>query len=173
MGNAAAVADLVAMTIRAALAPLQAQNAVLAERCATLDARLAGVEPAVTLLRERLAVTETRSFIPGPPGKDGANGADGLSCDELVATQDPSDDRLITLAFRRGEQVKAIGTLRLSTPRYLGTYEDGKAYTPGDQVTHRGSQWHCNTATSARPGEGASGWILQVKAGRDGRDAGR
>jgi Carbohydrate binding domain. len=173
MGSTAAVADLIAMTIRAALAPVLAQNAMLTERCAALDARLAGVEPAVTLLRERTAVMETRAYIPGPPGKDGAAGSDGFSCDEMTAVQDPTDARLVTLAFRRGEQVKTIGTLRLNTPQYCGTYEDGKAYTPGDQVTHRGSQWHCNAATSARPGDGAAGWTLQVKCGRDGKDAGR
>src|SRR5262245_20296522 len=129
-------------------------------------------------LRERLAVLESKSAVPGPAGPagpagpTGPAGADGFGCDDITATQDPNASRLITLAFKRGDQTRTIGTLRLQTPRYCGIYEGGKAYAPGDQVTHKGSQWHCHTATSAIPGDGASGWTLQVKCGRDGKDAG-
>jgi hypothetical protein len=160
------MADRLVLLVKASLGPLQAQCAALEQRCKTLELQLADVG----MLRERVAVTESRAPLPGPIGPPGA---DGFSCDELVATQDPADERLITLAYRRGEQTKTIGTLRLSTPRYCGVYDETKGYSPGDQVTFRGSQWHCHTATSARPGDGASGWTLQVKCGRDGRDAGR
>ena len=171
MGNTAAVADLIAMTIRAALAPLQAVQAAQAARYDSLDARLAGLEPAVTLLRERMAVTETRSFIPGPAGKDGTDGADGFSCDDLVAAQDPADPQLVTLSYRRGEQQKTIGTLRLTVPTYTGTFKDGLTYTKGQMVTDRGSMWFCHTDTAARPGDGVTGWTLAVKCGRDGKDS--
>ena len=171
MGNTAAVADLIAMTIRAALAPVLAQHATLTERCSQMDARLSSMEPAVTLLRERMAVTETRSFIPGPAGKDGADGADGFSCDELTAVQDPADQQLITLSYRRGDQQKTIGTLRLTVPSYTGTFKDGQTYTKGQMVTDRGSMWFCHTDTGARPGDGVTGWTLAVKCGRDGKDS--
>lgn len=160
------LADRVTLTIKAALAPVQAQ-------CAAMDARMQSLAAQVNelgSLRERVAVTEARSPVPGPPGPAGKDGTDGFSADDLQAIQDPADDRLITLQFKRGDQLKTIGTLRLQTPRYCGTYEEGKAYVPGDQVTHKGCQWHCHTATSARPGEGVSGWTLQVKCGRDGKD---
>jgi hypothetical protein len=160
---AEAMADRLALYVKAALAPLQAQCAALEQRCALYEKQLADLGP----LRERVAVTEARAPVPGPPGPPGA---DGWSPDDLVATQDAEDERLVTLAYRRGDQVKTFGTLRFSTPRFCGVYEETKGYSPGDQVTYKGSQWHCHTATSARPGEGASGWVLQVKCGRDGRD---
>jgi hypothetical protein len=158
------LADRIALLIKASLAPMQAQVAALEQRCKTYETQLADLG----VLRERVAVTEARSPLAGPPGPPGS---DGFTPDELTATQDPADERLVTLAYRRGDQVKTIGTLRLSTPRYCGIYDETKGYTTGDEVTYKGSQWHCHTATSARPGEGASGWTLQVKCGRDGRDA--
>jgi hypothetical protein len=158
------LADRIALLVKAALAPVQAQVATLEQRCKQYEAQLSDLG----MLRERVAVTEARAPLAGTPGPPGA---DGFSCDELTATQDPDDDRLITLAYRRDGQTKTIGTLRLSSPRYCGVYDETKGYSPGDQVTFKGSQWHCHTATSARPGDGASGWTLQVKCGRDGRDA--
>lgn len=160
------LADRVTLTIKAALAPVQAQHANLHARLLMMEAQVNELGP----LRERVAVTEAKSAVPGPAGPAGKDGVDGFSADELQAIQDPSDDRLITLQFKRGDMTKTIGTLRLQTPRYCGTYEDGKAYVPGDQVTHKGCQWHCHTATSGKPGEGVSGWTLQVKCGRDGKD---
>ena len=151
------------LLIKATIAPLQAQCAALESRCKGYETQLADLG----VLRERVAVTEARAPIPGPPGP---SGADGWSPDDLVATQDADDDRLVTLAYRRGDQVKTFGTLRLTTPRYCGVWDEAKGYHVGDQVTYQGSQWHCHTATSARPGEGASGWTLQVKCGRDGRN---
>lgn len=160
------ITSILALAIKAAIAPVQAESAALAAR---LQAMAAQVNEIGTL-RERVAVTEVKAMQPGPPGPAGKDGTDGFTADELQAIQDPADDRLITLQFKRGDQLKTVGTLRLQTPRYCGLYEDGKGYVPGDQVTHKGCQWHCHTATSARPGEGASGWTLQVKCGRDGKD---
>jgi hypothetical protein len=149
-----ATGEVVALAIKAALAPLQAELAVLK-----------ALLPDVGALRERLAVVEARPPVPGPPG---APGADGLSCDELVASQDAEDDRVVTLGYRRGDVTKTIGTLRLSTPRYCGRYEAERAYLPGDQVTHAGALWHCHAPTRTRPGDTDDGWQLQVKRG-DGR----
>ena len=149
-----ATGEVVALAIKAALAPLQAELAVLK-----------ALLPDVGTLRERLAVVEARPPVPGPPGPAGA---DGFGCDELVATQDGDDDRVITLAYRRGEMTKALGVVRLSTPRFCGVWERDRAYLPGDQVTHKGGLWHCHTPTRMTPGDGTDGWQLQVKRG-DGR----
>ena len=163
MGNvtAAATGEIVALAIKSALAPLQVKCAALEERCA----QLAQLVPDVAGLRERVAAAEARPPLPGPPGKDGAPGLDGFSADEITAVQDPDDERVITLAFRRGDQTKTIGTLRLSTPRYCGVFDTTRAYLPGDQVTHKGALWHCHTPTRAIPGGADDGWQLQVKRG--------
>jgi hypothetical protein len=56
--------------------------------------------------------------------------------------------------------------------KYWGVYQDGKAYDAGDLVTWAGSAWHCEEATTSKPGEyaGAKAWTLMVKRGRDGKD---
>jgi hypothetical protein len=67
---------------------------------------------------------------------------------------------------------RIAGRLYFAVPIYRGVYADGAGYEPGDMVTHGGSLWHCNEATTIKPGEGAL-WTLAAKRGRDGRDAAR
>ena len=55
--------------------------------------------------------------------------------------------------------------------QYRGVYADGTAYTLGDVVTWAGGAWHCNTATTDRPGDGTDVWTLMVKRGRDAKGA--
>lgn len=53
---------------------------------------------------------------------------------------------------------------------YRGVFAGGD-HAPGDTVTWAGSLWHCDEATSDKPGElGSKGWRLAVKKGRDGKD---
>jgi hypothetical protein len=172
MSNPNSFAHVVALAIKAALAPLRADLATLTERTAGTDARLAAIEPTVALVRERVAVAEVRPFLPGPAGtngtdgKDGAPGVDGFTVDELVLEQDPTDERLVTLAYRRGETTRPIGTLRFAIPRYCGVYADGRRYTKGDQVTYASALWSCTASeTRAKPGSDGDGWTLQVKRG--------
>lgn len=54
---------------------------------------------------------------------------------------------------------------------YCGVWKVGQIYGMGSWVTDHGALWHANRRTDRRPGEGDSGWILAVKAGRDRRDA--
>jgi hypothetical protein len=158
-----ATGEIVALAIRAALAPLQAQLATLTEKCLQLGALV----PDVAQLRERVAAAEARPPVPGPPGPAGADGADGFAPDEITVAQDPDDGRTLTLAYRRGEQVKSIGVVHLPTPRYCGVYERERGYLPGDQVTHAGALWHCHAPTRTKPGDaGGDGWQLQVKRGQ-------
>ena len=59
---------------------------------------------------------------------------------------------------------------RRPTLRYVGVWQSGKSYSPGEVVTDAGSMWHCNSATSsARPGTGNSVWTLCCKRGKDAR----
>jgi hypothetical protein len=163
-----ALGELIVTAVNAATADLRTNSAALVARLADFEARALVLERDHGATRERLAAVEVRPLIPGPAGKDGA---DGFTVDELLATQDPTDDRIVTLSYRRGEITKSFATLRLATPRYCGVYDMGRGYSAGDRVTFKGSEWHCHTDTNARPGEGAAGWTLAVKCGRDGRDA--
>ncbi|MBX3601077.1 MAG: hypothetical protein KF863_10660 [Rubrivivax sp.] len=56
-----------------------------------------------------------------------------------------------------------IEALEADRLRYCGPIESGRAYVRGEVVTHRGSMWHCERATtSAPPGDD---WVLCVKGG--------
>jgi len=157
-------AEVVRLTIKAALAPEQARSTLLAS--ALTEARAE-----VTLLRERLAIVEAREPVPGPPGPAGQDGA-AFTAGELECVQAPDDPRLVTLQFRRGELVTPAGSLHFrGVPVFCGVHQAGARYEPGDIVTAQGSLWHCNAATSDRPGTGAAAWTLAVKCGRDGKDA--
>ena len=155
MPDTATMADVVTLTIRAALAPVQAQQAVLAEKCTRLEAEVA----TLNALRERMAVVETRPGLPGLPGKDGA---DGIGLDQLVAVQDPADCRVVSLQVQHGDSVKTISTLRFAVPHFCGDYKADRSYAPGDEVRQNGL-WLCETANPGRPGTPESGWKLLVK----------
>ena len=162
MPSAFASGEAVGLAIKAALGPVLERQAVLMEKCTRLEAELATVRPELAALRERAAVLETRPLVPGPPGPAGA---DGFTCDELTIGQDPEDERLLTLHYRRGTLIKTLGTLRLHFPRYCGVYDSARVYTKGDQVTHAGALWTAHEPTRSKPGAGDDGWTLQVKSG--------
>lgn len=151
MADAVTMADVVTLTVKAALAPLQMQLATLTERCA----QLAHVAADVPALRERLAVAEARPAVPGPPGPAGVT-------PELTVSQDADDPRVLTFGTKGGG---TWGTVRLTTPRYCGSYKGAESYSLGDQVTHSGSLWTCTAEKPARPGTTDSGWRLTVKNG--------
>ena len=165
-----AVAQLIVMTVKHALAPLRASLDRLEDRLSTTLSRLDAVYTTLPVLRERLAVVETRAPVPGPPGQDGApgeDGRDGVGFDDLSVEFD--GDRTITLSFTRDTVTKAF-PITLPIPRYQGTWSGAQTYAVGDLVTWDGSTWHCQLPTSSRPGENATAWRMMVKRGRDGRD---
>lgn len=154
MADVEAMADAVVLAMKSALAPVQARLQAIQDEVATLrsqvekdDSRIerytAFLQRDVSGLTARMAVVESRPPVPGPPGEPGPAGKDG--------------------------EPGAPGTPGL---KYWGVFQDGKAYEPGDLVTWAGSAWHCDEATTAKPGEfaGAKAWTLMVKRGRDGRD---
>lgn len=136
------LAASVARAMHGLLAPLLVRVAGIEETRLRQQGTLDELHRAHADLRERMAVLETRPLLPGPTGPPGQDGRDGA----------PGKD----------------GTPGL---RFAGVYVDGKTYDLGDLVTWGGSSWHCNEATTTRPGEGAHAWTLMVKRGRDGKDA--
>ena len=138
-----ALADVVVLANKTAMAPVQATLTAVQTQVATLERRALddASTKALGALGERLAVVESRPPVPGPPGDPGLPGKDG--------------------------QDGAPGTPGLA---YLGVYQDGKAYDVGQLVTWAGSTWHCNEHTTTKPGEGSKAWTLMVKRGRDGKD---
>ena len=55
---------------------------------------------------------------------------------------------------------------------YLGVYDGGRIYVPGECVTWDGGMCVCRERTAVRPaydGQATRVWTLAVKRGRDGR----
>ena len=87
----------------------------------------------------------------------------GVAAVECVAVDERTS--VLRVAMTDGERIEhAIPKLN-----YRGLYRLGE-YQCGDCVTHAGSVWHCERATSQAPKEGED-WVLMVKEGRPGRDA--
>lgn len=133
------------------------------------------IDPALDALHERLdGIPVPRDGrdgrdakgLDGVDGKDGIDGKDGLGFDDLTVEHD--GERTVTLRFAQGDRVKEY-LLTFPVPIYRGVYQPERGYDRGDQVTFGGSQWHCNEATSDKPGDGSPAWTLSVKRGRDGR----
>lgn len=100
----------------------------------------------------------------GLPGKDGR---DGVGFEDIVIEEDGK--QTITIKFIRGETI-IERKIVLPVMVYCGVYEEGKEYQKGYCVTWGGSLYHCNNATSEKPGGGSKDWTLAVKRGADGRD---
>lgn len=60
-------------------------------------------------------------------------------------------------------------TFKTAAMLYRGVWREGE-HEAGDVATWSGSAWHCNRATTDKPGT-SDAWRLMVKSGRDGRDA--
>jgi integrin beta 3 len=165
------IAPVVRDFVRDVCAQAAAEIAALSGRLMVAETQLAaaveGVAP-ISALRERLAVLETRAPVPGPPGPPGRDGVDGVGFEGLGVEQ--RDERSFTITAAHGECVKEIGTARFALDLYRGVWTEGRTYEPGDGVTWSGSEWHCQTTTTTKPGEGSKAWTLKVKRGRDGKD---
>jgi hypothetical protein len=78
------------------------------------------------------------------------------------------DDKIALLEMKLA---RLEATLEQRNFAYLGVFKEGKIYGPGMFASHGGALWHCNQInTTTRPGDGAAGWTLAVKNGRDGKD---
>ncbi len=101
------------------------------------------------------------------------HGMKGWECivEGLSAAQvEQSGERGLELSLVLSSGAEVRKTLSLPVMIYRGVFAPGD-YLPGDTVTWAGSLWHCDEATSDKPGEiGSKGWRLAVKRGRDGKD---
>ena len=175
-----ALKDRVLVTETKAALPALSAGPSPAEIELLIHAAVEPVTKTLSTIQERVAVVEARAPIHGPPGekgangadgkdgKDGANGADGVGFDDLAVEQ--VDERSVHVKAIKGDRVKTLGTLTFPVNIYRGVYVEGKSYERGDCVTWAGSEWHCNDATTVKPGDGLKAWTLKVKRGRDGRD---
>lgn len=108
-----------------------------------------------------------RDGLPGIAGKDGApglNGRDGFSLEDFDVTL-AEDGRTLAMKFVRGETV-IERKIKLPSIQYREVWREGE-YERGDVVTWAGSAWHCQQATTDKPGS-SSAWKLMVKEGRPG-----
>jgi hypothetical protein len=138
---------------------------------APLLASLSELTKDVAGMRERLAVAEVKTGVPGPPGKDGKDGkdgTDGFGFDDLTIEQ--LDERTAVYKGTKDDRVREFGRFKSHAMIQRGVWLEGKSYERGDVVTWGGSQWHANEDTATKPGEDAKAWTLVVKRGRDGRD---
>lgn len=103
----------------------------------------------------------------GRDGKDGKDGRDGIpTIDQLEAAVTAAVEKRVQAEVEK-RVAETIAALPIVT--YKDVFSEGTEYRPGNLVTWGGSIWHCNTATTEKPGVNGS-WTLAVKKGRDGRD---
>lgn len=125
-------------------------------------------EAVLAPIRKRLEALETKSPAATnihAPGKADpvANVPQGKAIPDTITLAE--DGR--TLRFQFGDTVKSV---MVPWPLDRGVYRAGQAHVRGDGVTHKGSWWIAQCATTAVPGT-SSEWRLAVKSGRDGQDA--
>jgi len=91
------------------------------------------------------------------------DGIDGVSI-----TQDGDREFSVKLMKSSGQEVAQKFALPIQI--YKGVYRDDAEYEANDTVTWGGSQWSSTkSANVEKPGTG-DGWVLIVKAGRNGKD---
>lgn len=117
-------------------------------------------ELVLTLQDGRLIRTGIRDGKNGEPGKN------GFDLDDFDVERG-TDGRTFTLKFERGD-TRHEYEMTFPVPVYCGVFKEAEEYVPGDMVTWAGSLWHCDKATTDKPGTDA--WTLAVKKGRDGKD---
>jgi hypothetical protein len=139
--NAQDYADVLVLAIKSELGPVHATLTHVRDQHTELRALADTLTKELGAVRERLAAVEAQPSQPGPQGDPGPAGQDGKD--------------------------GAPGTPGLV---FMGVYQDGKAYDIGHVTTWAGSTWHCNEATTQKPGDGSKAWTLMVKRGRDGKD---
>lgn len=130
------------------------------------------VKTALGPVVDRLKALETTTAgllaaapVVGPEGPQGPPGDTGMGFDEYGIDYD--GERTFTHRWARGE-LRHESAFTVPMMIYRGVWTAGKLYSRGDAVTHGGSVWHANQATTIRPGDGPA-WQLAVKHGRDAR----
>ena len=152
-----------------------------------------GLGAALALAHHCLAELRTLARTPGPAGargpagpagdrgERGQKGETGRNAADLALLQQYIDERLErtiktaaltssdggrTLRWAIGDTVHEIKTAVVLD---AGVWKEGAAYVAGDAVSHGGSLFIAQAATSERPGK-SDQWRLAVKRGNDGKD---
>lgn len=113
---------------------------------------------------------EGKKGDPGERGADGRPGRDALPLDALELEVDPEDPQLLTLSLAAGPE-RIERTVRIPVLVDAGVYRRGVTYRRGQCVTFGGQQFVAQADTTGEPLKSPD-WRLNVKRGRDGRDAG-
>lgn len=115
-----------------------------------------------------------RDGQPGVPGRDGAIGPQGEKGLDGINGRDGTLEHatFVQVDSRTGRWLRAdgstLGEMKSPATIYRGIFRPGDVYEEGDAVTRGGSLWIARERTQTTPGEGASGWQLAAKCGRDG-----
>ena len=124
-------------------------------------------------------VLETRARSQAAPAGR-PDGVDGVRFDDLALEQ--LDATTVTLKAIRGDVVKTVGTVTFPVGTFVGDYDAGRGYTPGNIIRYKSALWHCQTATALAPDGGtyehgrAAGpqgkdcWMLLLRDGKRGVD---
>jgi len=118
-------------------------------------------------LEMKRVVLEEVAKIPAPlNGKDGRDGADGMTLDdaELVA-----DESGWALRLSAGGRTKDFP---LPIPHDVGPWTAGATYAAGAGVSWDGGYWIAKSATSDQPGS-SDAWRLAVRRGNRGKEGPR
>jgi hypothetical protein len=159
----AGIAPIIRSYVAQQIATASAEFAARLVTCETsLGIRVAALEAAP-------AARDGRDGRDGTDGAPGTPGLDGLGFGDLEIVHD--GERRITVRAVAGDRAKDLGTVAFPCEIYRDVWTPGRTYERGDCVTWSGSEWHANTTTTAKPGDGSPTWTLKVKRGRDGRDA--
>jgi integrin beta 3 len=116
-----------------------------------------------TIDEMRQKVERAIDVMPAP--KDGR---DAFDLDDIDLTQS-DDGRTVTLAFRRGGEVREK-SFKVLVIVDRGVWRHETPYSKGDSVSFSGSLWIAQKDNPGKPDEDKDGWRLAVKRGRDGRD---
>lgn len=118
--------------------------------------------------------------VDGRDGRDGRDGKDGKDSDITFAQLENAVADSVKTGFEailksieidgRVLKLAGIAIKYLPIPIYKGVFVRGTEYEHGDMVSFGGSIWHCNEASTEKPGDGSKSWTLAAKRGRDGKD---
>lgn len=106
--------------------------------------------------------------VVGENGKDGRNGADGRSVENLVRRYVPESHEIVeTWSGPDGQKELRYPAGGIHHKGYWSEAVKAKA---GESWTHNGTLWIANEDTADEPGTASKAWTIGARKGRDGKD---
>ena len=127
------------------------------------------VTAAVTLAMRALEEVRALSRLPGPQGKQGIPGRDGLGFDAIETIDDEDYGFKLVSGGQVVKECRWRKPVANIADAYRGIWNAGTDYRRGEAVTYGGSMFLAKADTTDKP-EKSEAWVLCVKRGRDGRD---